>query len=388
MGATGFAQQQFTGHLRPELTASNRYMGPQWPLLADSGTTAHFDHPPAAAAIIHVGTLYLANRADLNVPAALVKEPGQLPCLYIALNHRNIFLERHRVCFHALPAGSDYSAAAEVSLPLASGPFRKYPVGLRLYSPQAPKLPNGAWPTLGVSIYTLVTGEVALPNRHLLVGYQYDPIKGAIDPKQCVQFADLNGDGKLDEVSERDQGENGNAPIFHIAPLYLRTKAVDLTHHRVTMVGVSAAAYKRFDLLPGATLPDFSFQTFNGRTLKLSDVKGRVILLDFWATWCEACIADLPSQKAVYAKYHARGLEILSLDGDTNIEKAKQFLAKANIPWPQAKPLAELISQRFHITFLPTEILIDAHGRILALGPSELYGNSLATTLDRFLPAK
>jgi thiol-disulfide isomerase/thioredoxin len=122
--------------------------------------------------------------------------------------------------------------------------------------------------------------------------------------------------------------------------------------------------------------------------MKLSDLKGRLILLDFWATWCGPCVADLPSKREIYAKYHPRGLEILGLDGDDTTAKPLQTVAKLALTWPQAKLSAESLDQRFHIMTWPTFILLDDHGHILSQDGAELFGEKLSATLERMLPPR
>lgn len=163
---------------------------------------------------------------------------------------------------------------------------------------------------------------------------------------------------------------------------------MDLERKQVRLVSVPKSEYKRFDLSKGAVLPDFRFQTLDGQTMKLSDVKGRLVLLDFWATWCGPCVGDLSSLQAVYAKYHSRGFEIIGLDGDAGVEKPKLLVKKLGLSWPQGKPSAELLEERFHITSWPTLLLLDQHGRILSKDQGELRGDNLVETLDRLLLAK
>ena len=76
------------------------------------------------------------------------------------------------------------------------------------------------------------------------------------------------------------------------------------------------------------------------------------------------------------------------MDGDADADAAKRLVAKLSLPWPQGRPSAELINKRFHVTTWPMQILLDEHGRVLDHGAAELYGDHLATTLDRVLETK
>ncbi len=379
--------QQFRGRLESKLAAYETFSSLQWDI-AKPQDIARFIKSPPPQATVHVGTLEIDNSTGLKFGAALVEIPGQPTCLFVDRHHAGTFSQSDRACFHALPADAGFAAEAHLDVPIPRGPYASFPIELRLPRSSQIDPHSGTAPTLEASNRVLVDGTVQLRARSLRVGYIYDPDTGTADPTKCLQFADLNGDHKIDPISERDTPEHGVAPVFHVGRLYLRTTGVNLATRSVTLTSVPASQYQRFDLWQGATIPDFTFKTLDGRTMKLSDVKGKAILLDFWATWCAACVADLPSKKAIYAKYHARGFEILGMDGDADADTAQKMVAKLGLPWPQAKPSGELVSQRFHVTSWPTGFLLDQHGQILDRNLEDLYGDHLAATLDRILGAK
>lgn len=110
---------------------------------------------------------------------------------------------------------------------------------------------------------------------------------------------------------------------------------------------------------------DLKFTAVDGQEIDLAKLKGKVVLLDFWATWCQPCLEALPELKEIYTKYHAKGLEILGISLDTKKMELTRFLKEEEIPWPQSfddKNEVNAIAERFHIGPIPTMWLIDAQG--------------------------
>lgn len=122
---------------------------------------------------------------------------------------------------------------------------------------------------------------------------------------------------------------------------------------------------------PGQPAPDFNLATPDGSRLSLSDLRGKYVLLDFWASWCRPCRASFPEMKKIYEKYKDKGVEILGITNDSQPEKWLAALEQDQLPWKQVidefpiKYKPAKVATLYAIPYLPTLILIDPKGVIV-----------------------
>jgi peroxiredoxin/predicted negative regulator of RcsB-dependent stress response len=141
------------------------------------------------------------------------------------------------------------------------------------------------------------------------------------------------------------------------------------------------AEIKRLDMV-GQPAPAFAAQDIKGKTVRLSDYRGKYVLLDFWATWCSPCIAELPRLQAAYRAYHDAGLEVISVSLDENKSAVTDFVKVRNPPWPQlhnGTSSADLVDL-FGVITIPAVYLVDPSGNVVRL---DLRGKALDETLAR-----
>jgi peroxiredoxin len=111
---------------------------------------------------------------------------------------------------------------------------------------------------------------------------------------------------------------------------------------------------------------DFSLPLVNKKTLALRDLRGKVVFLNFWATWCGPCRAEMPSMEALYQRFKDEGLEILAVNSGENEKKVAAFIEELNLSFPTALDTRGQVSGPYGIAALPTTYIIDKEGNILS----------------------
>jgi thiol-disulfide isomerase/thioredoxin len=117
----------------------------------------------------------------------------------------------------------------------------------------------------------------------------------------------------------------------------------------------------------GVRAADFAAPDLFGNAVSLSDYRGKVVLLDFWATWCGPCVSELPNVKYIYEKYKDAGLAVIGISLDANRNDLEYFVRIADIEWPQifdGKGWENDLSRLYNIYSIPTTILLDRNGVI------------------------
>ncbi len=140
------------------------------------------------------------------------------------------------------------------------------------------------------------------------------------------------------------------------------------------------------DLYPanrtGETVPDFTTVDANGNNVSLNDLikNKKVIMIDFWASWCAPCRKELPNVKANYEKYAAKGFEVIGFSIDKDPKAWKKAVAEENLKWPNFNDLD--ISTLYKVKSVPTTYLIDNQGRLIA---EDIRGEKLGQKLEELL---
>ena len=117
----------------------------------------------------------------------------------------------------------------------------------------------------------------------------------------------------------------------------------------------------------GTAAPTFTVDAIKNVTagkINLADYKGKVVYVDFWASWCAPCKRSLPKLEELRAKYKDKGFEVIAINIDENVEDALSFLKSYPVSFPVGADAKGVIASQYHIKGLPTAYIIDRHGLI------------------------
>lgn len=118
--------------------------------------------------------------------------------------------------------------------------------------------------------------------------------------------------------------------------------------------------------MQGQPAPDFSLTSLDGPTLRLSDYKGKAVLLNFWATWCEPCKIEMPWFVQLQQQYGPQGLQVLGVAmDDTDPKDIKEFAKKMNVNYPIVVGKEAVGDQYGGIPYLPSTFYIDREGKVV-----------------------
>ena len=130
-----------------------------------------------------------------------------------------------------------------------------------------------------------------------------------------------------------------------------------------------AAEKIRLALAVGTQFPEFEVQDLSGKPLTLAQHKGKVVLIDFWATWCPPCVREVPNIVKIYEKYHAQGFDVIGVSLDDDQPQLERFIKERQMAWPQffdGKGRDNQLALKFGADAPPNFYLLDRTGKIIA----------------------
>ncbi len=151
------------------------------------------------------------------------------------------------------------------------------------------------------------------------------------------------------------------------------------THHNGT---------SREEVRSGGEIPDFTLIKFKGSEVHFSEMKEKVFLINFWATWCEACMVEMPSIVKLRNQYHEQGFEVISINVDENPESVlPKTIQEYGISFPIYQDPSGELAELFEVHAIPLSVIIDRKRKVLMIEPGERnwYGEDVKKLLERWL---
>lgn len=147
--------------------------------------------------------------------------------------------------------------------------------------------------------------------------------------------------------------------------------------------------------LASGVAPDFSLTTFDGQEIRLSELRGKPVIINFWASWCVPCRTEAPLLERMWRDYRERGMILLGVDYVDTEDAAKQFIQEYGMTYPNGPDLGTRISQAYRLTGVPETYFItrdgkmlggiDANGRAYANWIGPISENALRERIERLL---
>lgn len=154
----------------------------------------------------------------------------------------------------------------------------------------------------------------------------------------------------------------GSHPRVHYQPIMRQFVLL-----RVFLAAFMLCAFgcSRSGLNPGDTAPDFTARSLSGEQVRLSDFRGKVVLLNFWATWCGPCIAELPSLEKLYAKLSDKGFVVVAVGVDDQLENLDNFRRTYGLSFPIVADSEGVTKGLYKTTGVPESFFIARDGSLL-----------------------
>lgn len=130
----------------------------------------------------------------------------------------------------------------------------------------------------------------------------------------------------------------------------------------VVVLAVLLLASTAWALDPGARAPEIGLNDRDGHRVDLSGMRGHVIVVDFWASWCEPCADEMPVLEGLYQSLHSQGLDVVGVSQDSSAGNITTFLRRVHVTFPIVHDNGHAVADRYHPSGMPTSFIIDRHG--------------------------
>ncbi|MBH0157148.1 MAG: thiol-disulfide oxidoreductase ResA [Bacillota bacterium] len=136
----------------------------------------------------------------------------------------------------------------------------------------------------------------------------------------------------------------------------------------------------------GDQAPNFVLKDLNGKSVKLSDYRGKGVFLNFWGTWCKPCEREMPYMERQYQKYKDQGVEILAVNIAESNVSVKNFVDRYHLSFPIPMDKDREVTKAFGIGPIPTTVLIDKNGKIVKKTTASLSEKDIISFMNQIVP--
>jgi thiol-disulfide isomerase/thioredoxin len=330
------------------------------------------------------GTLEVLEGSDLEARVVLVEPAGGEPYLYVDADLDGVLSPTERFAFEEMP---EVGPAILFRFHVNTTGLPYFPVVVSA----APAGEDGKRSLLRTDLFYL-KGTIDVAGREVLVRYPVYPFTGRVELKKGTLGMDLDGDGEIEPGLSAGETEwaKGQGAVFPLDGMAVSTTRVDAAAGLAELRIHPPSEVRFFDLRPGSVVPDFAYTDVDGLPRRLSELRGKVVLLDFWGTWCMPCRQEIPVLRQVFAAYRDRGFVILGMNARDELALLQAFVAEQDVPWlhATADSVEDVLKNCFRVRGYPTKILLDREGRVVSAGdpghPS-LRGDALFRTVEETL---
>lgn len=358
-----------------------------WKHLGSFGASAHFT----------TGRLNHPQTGQYSVVALLVEDGNNAPLIFADINDDRKLSADEKFTLKKEKDDNPYLWNATIPLNAKNDFFSNCPIFVRYFkSVKTDKMGPGDR-LITQSTEVMARGIVDVKGRKVLVQYAMPAGEKKVNAQDGWLGVDGDGDGSIDmdNLSPEAARAETESVVFRVGDIYLSTKKADVSKNQIIMREHDAKEYKRMELGIGKQFPEFAFTDFDGKKRKISEFRGKYVLLDIWGFWCPPCRKELPYIREAHKRFQGRNLEIVGLntDPDYTIDSMKKALNDSGMKWTNAKfdSVADFLKVNLRITSFPTTFLISPDGKILSMSRQErdepdLRGQDLLESLDEALP--
>jgi thiol-disulfide isomerase/thioredoxin len=345
---------------------------------------------------IAAGKLYNLQTGNYSIASVLVENEDEKPSIFVDLDGDGDFSENEKFAFEQAEKNNPYLWNATVNLPVKNSFFTHLQLFLQYFKDIQIEKMTANDRLITQSTEVLARGTVDVKGKKVLAQYAYSFEDKKINPRSGWQGVDTDEDGKVDmnALSPEAAKADDETVVFRAGQIYVSTAKVDLTKNQIVMREHQAKDYRRIELGVGKELPDLNFIDFTGKKRKISEFRGKFLLLDVWGLWCPPCRVEMPYLREAYRRFQKRNLEIVGFNTDPlPPAEVKKMLDANDMKWTQARfeSILDLINKDLRIESFPTTFLISPEGKILSMSRAtrdelDLRGADLLETLDEVLP--